>query len=269
MVEAGEGIERPVIEVTDLTFGYGREVVLDHVDLVVRERDFLAVLGPNGGGKSTLLKVILGLLRPWAGRVELYLRRRRGAIGYVPQFADFDRNFPLDVQGMVMMGRLGLRGLLHPYSRADRAAVTAMLERFGLLEQAHEQIGDLSGGQLQRALIARAVVSNPEVLLLDEPLASVDAESRDVLLETLGELNKHIPIMLVTHDLTLLAELVKQIACINRKLYYHESGELSAEVLEEVYGCPVEVVAHGVPHRVLAHHDHDHHHGNRGRGDGG
>ena len=155
MVDNGGG-GRAAIEVEDVTFGYGREVILDHVDLVVRDRDFLAILGPNGGGKSTLLKVVLGLLRPWAGRVDLHLRRRRGAIGYVPQFADFDRDFPLDVQSMVMMGRLGLRGLMRPYGRIDRIAVTRVLERFGLRDEAHEQIGDLSGGQLQRALIARA-----------------------------------------------------------------------------------------------------------------
>lgn len=254
----------PLIEVEGVTFGYDREPILDAVSLTIRRGDFLAVLGPNGGGKTTLVKVILGLLAPWSGKVHRRLSPRRGAIGYVPQFAGFEKHFPLRVADVVRTGRLGVRGPLRRYNAADRAAVAAALDRFGLAAQALHPVGELSGGQLQRALIARAMVSEPELLILDEPLASVDAEYREVLVKTLVEIHRTVPVVVVTHDLTPFAGGVQQIACINRKLYYHPQGELTAEMLEEAYGCPVELIAHGVPHRVLAEHGHAHGHGPHG-----
>jgi zinc transport system ATP-binding protein len=248
-----------LVEVRDVTFGYGREVVLDHVSLAIEPHDFLAVIGPNGGGKTTLLKAILGLVRPWSGEVVFHLSSGndpRGRLGYVPQFSTFDRDFPLRIADMVLMGRLGRRSVLRPYSREDRAAAGRAIERLGLTGIARSHASEVSGGQLQRALIARALVSEPEVLFLDEPTASIDAESRETLRELLEDLNRTVPIVVVTHDVTSLAPMVRRIACINRKLFYHGGPELSLEVMEEVYGCPVELVTHGVPHRVL----HDHHH---------
>ncbi|HSL84823.1 MAG TPA: metal ABC transporter ATP-binding protein [Thermoanaerobaculia bacterium] len=244
----------PVVEARGITFGYGREAVLEGVDLTIHRDDFLAVLGPNGGGKTTLVKVLLGLLTPWSGTVRRHTSERGGALGYVPQFAEFDRRFPMRVKELVLLGRLGLRGPGRRYGREDREAVARVLSDMGLAGQAEAPLDRLSGGQLQRALIARALVSEPEVLFLDEPLASIDAESREVLLATLRRLGERIPVVVVTHDLTPFAGTVRQIACINRRLHYHPSGELTPQMLEEVYGCPVELVAHGVPHRVLAHH---------------
>ena len=249
-----ERTRETLIEARGVTFGYGREAVLQDVDLTIHRDDFLAILGPNGGGKTTLVKILLGLLPPWSGTVRRHTSRRGGAVGYVPQFAEFDRNFPLRVRDLVLLGRLGLRGPLRRYTGEDRAAAERQIEKLGLQAVADRPIESLSGGQLQRALIARALVSEPEVLFLDEPLASIDAESREVLLETLRRLGESIPIVVVTHDLTPFAGTVRQIACINQRLYYHPSGELTPRMLEEVYGCPVELVAHGIPHRVLAHH---------------
>lgn len=250
--------DAPLISVRHLTFGYGREVVLDHVDLDIQRRDFLAIIGPNGGGKTTLLKVILGLLRPWSGEVVYHFAGgdRRGRLGYVPQFSTFDKDFPLRVRDMVLMGRLGHRGLLRSYSREDRAAADAALDRLGLRGVALAHVSEVSGGQLQRALIARTLVSSPEILFLDEPTASIDAESRETLSGILEDLNRTIPIVVVTHDVTSMAPMVSRIACINRRLFYHGGPELSQEVMEEVYGCPVELVTHGVPHRVLHSHNH-------------
>lgn len=249
-----ERAHEPLIEARGITFGYGGEAVLQDVDLVIHRDDFFAILGPNGGGKTTLVKVLLGLLEPWSGTVRRHTSGRGGAIGYVPQFAEFDRRFPMRVRDLVLLGRLGLRGPFRRYTRADREAAARMLDEFGLGAVADRPIEGLSGGQLQRSLIARALVSEPEVLFLDEPLASIDAESREVLLETLRRLGERIPIVVVTHDLTPFAGTVRQIACVNRRLFFHPSGELTSRMLEEVYGCPVELVAHGVPHRVLAHH---------------
>jgi zinc transport system ATP-binding protein len=235
-------------------------VVLDGVDLEIQPRDFLAIIGPNGGGKTTLLKVMLGLLRPWSGEVVYHLPSGddpRGRLGYVPQFSTFDRDFPLRVSDMVLMGRLGNGGpvgLLRPWSRQDRAAAAQAIERLGLSGVARAHVAEISGGQLQRVLIARALVSDPEILFLDEPTASIDAESRATLGELLEELNRSIPVVVVTHDVTSIASMVRRIACINRRLFYHGDPELSLEVMEEVYGCPVELVTHGVPHRVLHRH---------------
>ncbi|MFL6200352.1 MAG: metal ABC transporter ATP-binding protein [Thermoanaerobaculia bacterium] len=241
----------PLLQVRGLTFGYGRELVLDHVDLDIHERDFLAVIGPNGGGKTTLIKAILGLLRPWSG--EVVSRIPRGHMGYVPQFSTFDRSFPLRVRDVVLMGKLGRRGLVRRYTREDRDDVERILERLKLVDVARSHVAEVSGGQLQRVLIARALAGEPAILFLDEPTASIDAESREVLREILEELNQRIPVVVVTHDVTSISPMVQRIACINRRLFYH-GPELDQDVLEEVYGCPVELVAHGVPHRVLHHH---------------
>jgi zinc transport system ATP-binding protein len=175
---------------------------------------------------------------------------RRGRLGYVPQFSTFDKSFPLRIAEMVLMGRLGRRSLLLPYSREDRRAAAAALDRLGLAHLAGTHVRETSGGQLQRALIARALVSEPEVLFLDEPTAAIDAESRETLRSVLEDLARRIPIVVVTHDVGSISPLVNRIACINRRLVYH-GPELSQETLEEAYGSPVELVTHGVPHRVL------------------
>jgi zinc transport system ATP-binding protein len=174
----------------------------------------------------------------------------------VPQFSTFDRNFPLRVAEMVLMGRAGGRGLVRPYRGEDRDRVERELERLGLTGIARSHVREISGGQLQRALIARALVSDPEILFLDEPTASIDAESRETLRGLLEELSRRIPVVVVTHDVSSISPQVRTIACINRKLHYHGDVEIGREVLEEVYGEPVELVTHGVPRRVL----HDHHH---------
>jgi zinc transport system ATP-binding protein len=249
-----ETLETPILEVREVTFGYGAEVILDRVSLRILPRDYLAILGPNGGGKTTLLKLILGLLTPWSGQIVDSLPPRRGKFGYVPQFSTFDRSFPLRVAEVVQMGRLGSRGLVRPYTREDREAVAGALERLHLAPLARAHISELSGGQLQRVLIARALVSDPDILFLDEPTASIDAESREVLKNVLAEQNERIPIVVVTHDVTSIAGSIRHVACVNRTLHYHGAAELTPEILEEAYGCPVELLAHGVPHRVLREH---------------
>ncbi|WP_217351382.1 metal ABC transporter ATP-binding protein [Aquisalimonas sp. 2447] len=247
-----------VLEVRDLSFGYEREPILRDVNLRVGGDDFLAVIGPNGGGKTTLLRLILGLETPWRGSVRWSRTLVPGAVGYVPQFSTFDKNFPVQVRDAVLMGRLGRGGLLGRYRHADYRAVDQVLERLQLDRIAAMPIAELSGGQLQRALIARALVGDPAILFLDEPTASVDAETRQVLEGVLAELNRRIPVVVITHDITGFASQVKQIACVNRQLFYHGSGKLSHADLAEAYGCPVELIAHGVPHRIL--HDHDYQH---------
>ncbi len=248
--------EAPVVKVSGLRFGYDRSPVLEDIDLVVRPGDFLAIIGPNGGGKTTLIKLMLGLLKPWAGRVDWAWAETPGRIGYVPQFSTFDRDFPLRVREVVMMGAVGRRGLFHRYNADDRRRTDEVLERLELAELAYEPVAELSGGQLQRALIGRALVCDPEILFLDEPTSSVDSRSRGLLNTLLRELNQRIPVVVVTHDITAFAGDVRQIACVNKRLFYHGGGTIDHEQLEAVYGCPVELVAHDVPHRVLDRHGH-------------
>ncbi len=244
----------PLIAARHVTFGYGRETVVEDVTLEILPRDFLAIIGPNGGGKTTLVKILLGLLRPWSGEVVWSPPIRPGRMGYVPQFSTFDKGFPLRVTDVVLMGKLGLRGLLRPYTRKDHDDVDRVLERLGLTRLAGEHVSEISGGQLQRVLIARAIVADPEILFLDEPTASIDAESRETLTGLLEELNRRIPVVVITHDVTGLAPLVRRIACVNRRLVCHEGAELDAHTLEEAYGGPVELVTHGVQHRILHRH---------------
>lgn len=245
----------PSIVLRGVSFAYGRTPVLESVDLRVDEGDFLGIIGPNAGGKTTLLKIMLGLLQPDRGTVELFGRppaRGRGLIGYVPQYAGFDAAFPISVLDTVRMGRLGIGR--RETARSARDAAHGALARVELGELAGEPIGQLSGGQLQRVLIARALAAEPRVLLLDEPTASVDTRIGRSVYELLRELSEQISIVLVSHDIGVISRYVKTIACLNVRLHYHHSRDLTAEMVEAAYGCPVDLVAHGHPHRVLPEH---------------
>lgn len=245
------GVNPAVVSLSHVTFGYDDEVILRDVSLTIRSGDFLAIIGPNGGGKTTLLKLLLGLIQPWQGNVTWHRTLGRGRIGYVQQFSTFDKHFPLSVLDVALMGRLGQRGLWRRYTEQDVLLAESALERLHLHSMKHSPVSQLSGGQRQRLLIARALACEPQLLLMDEPTSSVDTETRIALNTLLAELNREIPVIVVTHDVTAFASLVKQFACVNRKLFYHGQPELTAQMLEEAYGCPVELIAHGTPHRVL------------------
>ncbi len=245
----------PSILLRDVSFGFGRTPVLESVNLEVRPGDFLGIIGPNGGGKTTLLRLILGLLKPDRGSVEVFggsPEAARGHIGYVPQYARFDTGFPIDVLDTVRMGRLGHR--VTGGHRRDRQAAFEALEKVELGHLAKESIGRLSGGQLQRVLIARALAAEPEVLLLDEPTASVDTRIGQSVYGLLSDLSSALTVVLVSHDIGVISSYVKTIACLNVRLHYHHSRELTPEMIEVAYGCPVDLVAHGHPHRVLPTH---------------
>ncbi len=253
-----------VIQVKDVTVYYQNVCALSNVSLTVKDKEFLGIIGPNGGGKSTLLKIILGLIRPYSGKVEVLGKppvKALGAMGYVPQFTKFNRDFPIDVEDTVLMGRMsGKTPIFHKYSKEDKEIVDSLMDKLDLYPLRNRQIGQLSGGQLQRALIARALAVEPRILLLDEPTASLDSESKSHIYSILDELNKDITIIMVTHDMGAISSHVQTLACLNRQLYYHGHSELSEDVIHQLYGCPVDLIAHGIPHRVL----HEHH--NRGGG---
>ncbi|MGK7873670.1 MAG: metal ABC transporter ATP-binding protein [Xenococcaceae cyanobacterium] len=238
--------------------GYNQETVLEDINLVVNELDFIGLIGPNGGGKTTLLKVLLGLISPMRGKVKIMgqsVAKGRRYIGYVPQVLEFDRDFPVRVEEVVRMGRLGKRRLLQRYNPKDDEVVAQVLEQVGMLDLRDRPIGELSGGQRQRVYIARALASEPGILLLDEPTASVDFRIRNSIYELLGELNHYMTIVIISHDLGVISSYVKTVGCLNRRLFYHGDKLITAQMLEQTYQCPIDLIAHGVPHRVFREHD--------------
>jgi len=247
-----------VLRLEDIWVHYNGAPVLEGVSLSVEMGDFLGVIGPNGGGKTTLLKVVLGLIAPTRGKVSILGKppeQSRNIIGYVPQHNLFDRDFPIDVWNVVLMGRYGKTGILRHYNREDKSTVQKALQTVGMLEYRSRQVGKLSGGEQQRVFIARALVSEPKLLLLDEPTASVDSTMQTEFYELLESLKQQMAIVLVSHDISAVSIYVDKIACLNRQLFYHGPKEISAEVLEATYKCPVQMIAHGtVPHRVLKEH---------------
>jgi zinc transport system ATP-binding protein len=249
---------KEAVTMDDIWVHFNSTPILEGINLSIEQNDFLGIIGPNGGGKTTLLKVILGLVTPSRGRVSVLGKppqRSRSSIGYVPQHNLFDRDFPITVWDVALMGRYSRTGLFRRYNSDDRTTVQNALQTVGMLDHKGHQMGKLSGGEQQRVLIARAIVSEPKLLLLDEPTTSVDSTMQTEFYELLDRLKQQMAIVLVSHDISAVSVYVDKIACLNRQLFHHGSPEIEAEVLEATYKCPVQMIAHGtVPHRVLKEH---------------
>lgn len=256
-------LDVPALSFQNVNFSYGGDPVLKDVTFSVPAKEFLVILGPNGGGKTTLLKLALGLLVPDSGSVSIFgvpPGKDRSASGYVPQDAGRNRDFPITALEVTLQGRLGLSGKKGiAYDAVDRDAAFAALESVKMESMAGRPMGELSQGQRQRVLIARGFASDPKVLFLDEPLASIDSETRDMLLTKLCDLCGRLTVVMVSHDMSAVTGGATAVACVNRGVYYHDSAEIVPEMVEKAWGkCPVELVAHGIPHRVLAVHAHNH-----------
>ncbi|ANV91431.1 metal ABC transporter ATP-binding protein [Picosynechococcus sp. PCC 8807] len=246
-----------VISLERVWAGYPKTPVLEDINLQVQALDFIGLIGPNGGGKTTLLKVLLGLVQPQRGTVKILERpvtQGRRYIGYVPQILELDRDFPIQVRDVVNMGRLGKRKLFHRYNRKDREIVQRSLVQVGMADKGDRPIGELSGGERQRVYIARALASEPKILLLDEPTANVDSQVQNSIYELLKELNQSMTIMMISHDLGAISTYVKTVGCLNRRLHYHHDRLITPTMIEETYQCPVDLIAHGIPHRVFPDH---------------
>ena len=248
---------KSIVDLKDVWVYYDEKIVLENINLIVKENDFLGIIGPNGGGKTTLLKVILGLIKPNRGNVKVFggsAENNRALIGYVPQLRQFDIDFPATVLDVVMTGRLNQTRMFRRYSAEDKKIVNKVIEEVNMSHLQHHAIGKLSGGERQRVFMARALASEPKLLLLDEPTANVDKNLDTKLWEFFNDLKKTTPIILVTHDLSAVSIYVDKIACLNRRLHYQGTKEITPEALEDTYKCPVELIAHGLPHRVLKEH---------------
>jgi zinc transport system ATP-binding protein len=234
----------PPISIKDLSAGYGNELILKGISLELKENDFLAVIGPNGGGKTTLFRSILGLLRPMSGTVEVYgeppvIGVRH--IGYVPQRGVFDSNYPICAEEVVLMGLRVRKGLRPFYSKEEKEMAEIAMEYSEMLDFRDKRISDLSGGQLQRVFLARALAPKPKILLLDEPTSSLDPSMRDCTYDVLKKVNKDgVAIMIITHDMTSISHDVKRLACMNRRLICNDRPEITEEMVELGFHCPPE-----------------------------
>jgi len=251
-------VVKGVVRLDDVWVHYDGVPVLEGINLSVEPHDFLGIIGPNGGGKTTLLKVILGLIKPSHGKVSVLGQtpeKGRKLIGYISQYNLFDRDFPISVLDVVLMGRYGGTGLFRRYSEEDKRIANEALKTAEMLDYKDRQVGRLSGGEQQRVFIARALATDPKLLLLDEPMTSIDSTMQAEFYELLDSLKQRMAIVLVSHDISAVSIYVDKIACLNRQLFYHGSKEVSAEALEKTYHCPIQLIAHGVvPHRVLKEH---------------
>ncbi len=253
--------EKPILSIKNLWAGYESDMILEDVSFEMFPRDYVGLIGPNGGGKTTLIRVILGLLKPDQGSVSVMgeePKKGRRQIGYVSQFQVEDKHFPVNVWDVVSMGRLQKNPLKNLRLKGeDKDAIEEALSETGMLEYRKQNMNELSGGQRQRVFISRALVTEPRLLLLDEPTSSVDSHSSNQLYDLLAKLNDHLAILLISHDLTAISTYVKTVGCVNRRLVYQGTKEITDEMLETAYECPVDLLAHGMPHRVLPSHLHE------------
>ncbi len=245
----------PLIKIENLTVGYDKIKVLEKVNLQVFDNDFIGVIGPNGGGKTTLLKAILGLLKPSAGKIIFRsdIDGRKKPIGYLPQVRHIDRKFPITVFDVVRSGSLMESQVKMKPSEVKKKAERLLVE-MGIENIRNKAIGDLSGGQMQRVFLCRALLSEPKILILDEPDTFVDNRFEGELYERLRHLNERMAIVLVSHDLGTISTYVKTIACVNGNLHYHPSNKITQDQLDG-YNCPIQIISHGqIPHTILKHH---------------
>ena len=253
----------PIIEIEDMTFSYDGEIILQDVTLDIDQGDYVAMIGPNGSGKTTLLRLILGLLEPDRGTISVMGQspsRASSSIGYVPQDVHINSGFPITALDVVLMGKLNPRKRWAGKSGSNRRDALDALDRLGMASYADNRIGLLSGGQRQRVFIARALVTNPRLLLLDEPTASIDTKGQTDFYSLLEELNGDATVLVVSHDLLSISPYVKSVACVNKRLHYHSQAEVAGGMLDILCpctveeACPVEIVAHGLPRRLLKGH---------------
>ncbi|HUX96752.1 MAG TPA: metal ABC transporter ATP-binding protein [Bacteroidales bacterium] len=241
-----------LFEMNSLSVSYGGDPVLENVNFYVEENDFIGVIGPNGGGKTTLLKVILGLLEPISGKLAFNNKLLNSrSIGYLPQISTGDLNYPVTVMDVILSGLMIRKSTLSRMSSGDKKKAFSVIDELGIRDLANTSLNELSGGQLQRVFLGRALIGDPRLLLLDEPGNFVDSTFENDFYEKLKDLNSRMAILMVSHDVGTISQHIKSFACVNRSLHYHPSHEITNDDLF-AYGCPIQLIAHGVvPHTVL------------------
>ena len=244
-----------IINISNLFYKYNKTEVLENINLTIKNDDFLAIIGPNGGGKSTLLKLILEILTPTSGKIEKKIKNNQ--VGYVPQNTNLNIDFPITALEIVLMGHVSSKKRIFGYSKEDIACAMASLAKVSMTDFANSKIGDLSGGQRQRVFIARALCSNPKIMLLDEPTASIDVKGQREIYELLKELNKSICIVVVSHDISVLLNYAKNVAHINKNLVYHTLDNIQKDIpTSNEHLCEVELLSALGKTQVCCNHNH-------------
>ncbi len=236
-----------VIDIENVSFDYGAVPVLENVSLKIGEEEFIGLIGPNAGGKTTLVRLVLGLLQPHSGRITVLgeaPEQVRTRIGYVPQYPIFNRAFPITVKETVLMGSIDADDHFGSYSARQRQAGDQVMDVMGLHGIANQPLLNLSGGQLQRVWIARALCSQPEILVLDEPTASIDVRAEEDIFALLKEYNAHMTILVVSHDIAFISSYVHRVACLNQTLICHDVEAIDGKTVEELYGGHVSMIHH-------------------------
>ena len=256
---------KKIITLRNVSVSYDAHTALEGVNLDIYEDDFIGIIGPNGGGKSSLVKAIMGEVK-YRGEIVIADLLRRGnhyKIGYMPQVSQFDMRFPISIEEVVLSGLQTEKGFFGRYTTKDRERVAEILKKMGIEELAKRPIGEVSGGQMQRALLCRAIIAEPKLLILDEPTNFVDNSFEQEFYAMVAELSRQMAVIIVSHDLGTITSIVKSIVCVNRSVHRHNSNILTEEQLRN-YNCPIQILSHGhIPHTVLEHHSGDgckHHH---------
>lgn len=241
----------PAVEIDGVSFSYGDNLVLEDVSLAVDRGEFFGIIGPNASGKSTLLRLMLGLLQPDRGGIRVLgsdPAAARTRIGYVPQHPGYRREFPVSVHEVVLMGRIGVTAALGRYSHRDHACATEAMRAVQVDDIADRPVAGLSGGQAQRMLIARALACEPEILILDEPTSNIDLRAEESIFALLKQYNAHMTIIVVSHDVAFISSYVGRVGCLNRTLVCHTTGELGGKTIEELYGTDIRMIRHTHTH---------------------
>jgi zinc transport system ATP-binding protein len=249
-----------LLELNNLDAGYNGEVVVRNASFEVFEKDFIGIIGPNGGGKTTLIKVILGLIKPQQGTINYFFNADTNdqLIGYLPQIHVIDKKFPISVRDVVLSGYMNHSRMIRSFSKDEKNHADFQMEKMGIIHLRKKPIGELSGGQMQRVFLCRAIISSPKLLILDEPNNNVDNKFESDLYETLHKLNESMAILIVSHDVGIISAYIKTIICVNGFVHYHSSNIIDENQLK-AYNCPILLVTHGeVPHTVLKTHEHKH-----------
>lgn len=245
-----------ILELEEICYSYDKQNVLENINLDILANDFLAIIGPNGGGKSTLLRIILGLNKVEVGTLSKHISNDK--IGYVPQNTNLNTDFPITALEVVLMGHIGKKKKLFGYSKEDISCAIESLKQVSMDEFANKKIGDLSGGQRQRVFIARALCASPEVMLLDEPTASIDVKGQKEIYELLKELNKSISIVVVSHDISVLMNYAKNVAHVNKNLVYHHLKNIEEKMAsDDEHMCEVELLSALGKKQVCCNHTHE------------
>ncbi len=237
----------PAIKINALNFSFDNIAILENINMTIEQGDFAGLVGPNGGGKTTLLKLILGLYKAQSGQIKIFaqpLKNQRKKIGYVPQYANFNSDFPISVEDTVLQGRLGIGAFWGRYNRQDKAIAKKMMQETEIFDLAQRSIQSLSGGQMQRVLVARALAAEPEIMLLDEPTANIDQRAEKDIFDLFKAINARMTILIISHDIGFVSEYINKVFCLNKTLVCHDSTPVTSDTIHSLYGEHVSEIHH-------------------------